>query len=65
MKSYSPWASNVVLVLGYADYYLLFKMHTDAMGFGVSCQYHEGQPRVIGYASCALSYPAHKLAFPD
>nr|KAG5707461.1 hypothetical protein BaRGS_011965 [Batillaria attramentaria] len=58
-------------VLGYADFSLPFKLHTDASGTGlggVLYQHQDGVNRVIAYASRALSkseknYPAHKLEF--
>nr|KAG5687934.1 hypothetical protein BaRGS_021642 [Batillaria attramentaria] len=58
-------------VLGYADYTRPFELHTDASGTGLGAvlyQEQDGAPRVIAYASRALSkternYPAHKLEF--
>lgn len=58
-------------VLGYADYYLPFIVHTDASSHGlgsVLLQKQNGKERVIAYASRSLrpserNYPAHKLEF--
>ena len=54
-------------VLGYADYQLSFKLHTDASGTGLGaalCQTQEGVNRVIACLKPAeKNYPAHKLEF--
>ena len=58
-------------ILGYADYNLPFRLHTDASGKGLGAvlyQHQDGRDRVIAYASRSLkpaeqNYPAHKLEF--
>jgi transposase InsO family protein len=58
-------------ILGYADYSLPFKLHTDASSVGLGAvlyQRQEGRDRVIAYASRSLNraernYAAHKLEF--
>ena len=58
-------------ILGYADYRLPCKLHTDASGHGLGAvlyQHQDGLDRVIAYASRSLkpaerNYPAHKLEF--
>ena len=58
-------------ILGYADYRMPFKLHTDASGNGLGAvlyQHQDGLDRVIAYASRSLkpaerNYPAHKLEF--
>ena len=58
-------------ILGYADYSMPFKLHTDASGNGLGAvmyQHQDGLDPVITYASRSLkpaerNYPAHKLEF--
>ena len=58
-------------ILGYADYRMPFKLHTDASGNGLGAvlyQHQDGLDRVIAYASRSLkpaerNYLAHKLEF--
>ena len=58
-------------ILGYADYRMPFKLHTDTSGNGLGAvlyQHQDGLDQVIAYASRSLkpaeqNYPAHKLEF--